>query len=174
MSFSRVSPPAPAAPLEDEPIDELPPAALEDLDESTLGHEQLLGVLLAVSLGVLTEPLTDEEPDEELDEEPTLPCTLDCSGHVQADEESTEDDEPPAEALPDVDGAELEGEELLPLIVEDEFISLEDWFALGLTFTLLSVLVCAKAEPKAPITAAAVILTARFLTLMLLFSCSGG
>ena len=45
---------------------------------------------------------------------------------------------------------------------------------LGLTLTLLSVLVCAKAEPNAPITAAAEMLTASCLNLMWRLSCSGG
>jgi hypothetical protein len=43
----------------------------------------------------------------------------------------------------------------------------------GLTFTLLSVLVCANADPNAPITAAAVILTARRLILISSLSFSG-
>ena len=76
--FSDSSPPAPAA-LELEPLEALPPAALEDLEASTLGHEQF-------ALGVFTEPLTDVSP--------TLPWTLVCSGQEHAA------DDPPAAALP--------------------------------------------------------------------------
>ena len=49
-------------------------------------------------------------------------------------------------------------------------LSLDEVPVLGLTLTLLSVVDCANAEPNAPITTAAVRLTARCLTLMCSFS----
>lgn len=77
------------------------------------------------------------------------PCALVVSGHLQSAEGTDGDGaEPPAEAL--------------PFALE----SVGEVWLLGLALTLSSVVLCAKAEPNAPMTAAAVRLAASCFTLM--------
>ena len=153
------------------------------------------------ALSAWSSPPAAAEPLIEDEDEALPPAALEPLEEVSEGSEEGED-APPADALPPVVDDWLV---CAPWFIEDEeFTSVDDWFAetlefvvllplptftpglmfapaltsvlpmptfaptptFGLTLTLLSVLLCAKAEPNAPMTAAAVILTARCLTLM--------